>query len=95
MDFIQPQHRLQVTFGSLEEAVEADNPVRLFDAFTEQLDLIRLGFVVRELKSEGRPAFVSRVLLRLYFYGKSTNTFLEQSNENGVTTTPISSALKR
>jgi transposase len=69
MDFIQPQHRLQVTFGSLEDAVEADNPVRLVDAFTEQLDLTRLGFVVKELKSMGRPAFDSRVLLKLYFYG--------------------------
>ena len=36
MDLIQPQHRLQVTFVSLEEAVEANNPVRFFDAFAEQ-----------------------------------------------------------
>jgi hypothetical protein len=43
MDFIQPQHRLQITFGSLEDAVEADNPVRLIDAFTEQVDWIRVA----------------------------------------------------
>jgi transposase len=69
MDFIQSQNRSQVSFGSLEDLVEADNPVRLLDAFTEHLELSRLGFKVKELKSEGRPAFESVVLLRLYFYG--------------------------
>jgi hypothetical protein len=52
-----------MTFGSLEETVEADNPVRLIDAFTEQLDLTKLGFVVKELKILGLPTFDSRVLL--------------------------------
>ena len=58
-----------MTFGSLEGLVDADNEVRLIDAFTDQLDLIRLGFVVKELKKEGRPAYDSRVFLKLYFYG--------------------------
>ena len=31
--------------------------------------MTRLGFVAKELKSMGRPAFDSRVLLKLYFYG--------------------------
>lgn len=47
----------------------ADNPVRLIDAFGEQLDLKRLGFGVKEMNSEGRPAFESKVFLKLYFYG--------------------------
>ena len=61
--------RMQMTFGSLEGLVDADNEVRLIDAFTDQLDLKRLGFVVKELKKEGRPAYDSRVFLKLYFYG--------------------------
>ena len=56
MDFIQPMSRMQMTFGSLEGLVDADNEVRLIDAFTDQLDLRRLRFVVKELKKEGRPA---------------------------------------
>ena len=69
MDFIQSQNRAQVSFGSLEDLVEADNAVRLIDAFTEQLELPRLGFKVKVLKSEGRPAYESVLFLRLYFYG--------------------------
>ncbi len=69
MDFLQPMSRMQMTFGSLEGLVDADNEVRLIDAFTDQLDLKRLGFVVKELKKEGRPAYDSRVFLKLYFYG--------------------------
>ena len=69
MDFIQPMGRMQMTFGSLEGLVDADNEVRLIDAFTDQLDLKRLGFVVKELKKEGRPAYDSRVFLKLYLYG--------------------------
>ena len=69
MNFIEPQNRSQLTFGSLEDLVAADNPVRLIDAFAEQLDLKRLGFGMKELKKEGRPAFESRVFLKLYFYG--------------------------
>lgn len=69
MDYIQPQSRTQVSFGSLEDTVEADNPVRLVDAFVQQLDLARLGFSVAVLHTEGRPAFESKLFLKLYFYG--------------------------
>lgn len=69
MNFIEPLNRSQLTFSSLEDLVSADNPVRLIDAFAEQLDLKRLGFEVNELKREGRPAFESKVFLKLYFYG--------------------------
>jgi transposase len=55
--------------SSLESMVDQDNPVRLIDAFVDQLDLVKLKFLVRELKKEGRPAFESVVFLKLYFYG--------------------------
>lgn len=69
MDFIQPQNRSQVSFSSLEDYVDSENAVRLIDAFVEQLKLTRLGFVVAHLKKEGRPAYVSGMFLKLYFYG--------------------------
>jgi transposase len=69
MHFIEPINRAQVAFGSLEDLMTPDNPVRLIDAFADRLDLKRLGFGVRELKREGRPAFESGVFLKLYFYG--------------------------
>ena len=48
MHFIEPINRAQVTFGSLEDLMTPDNPVRLIDAFADRLDLKRLGFGVRE-----------------------------------------------
>jgi transposase len=69
MNFIEPLNRSQLTFSSLEDVVSSDNPVRLIDAFAEQLDLKRLGFEVKELNKEGRPAIESKVFLKLYFYG--------------------------
>jgi radical SAM protein with 4Fe4S-binding SPASM domain len=54
---------------SLESAIGAENTVRLIDAFADHLDLKRLGFAVRDLNEQGRPAFDSRVFVKLYFYG--------------------------
>jgi hypothetical protein len=61
MHFIEPINRAQVTFGSLEDLMSLDNPVRLIDAFADPLVLKRLGFGVKESKMEGRPAFEQRV----------------------------------
>ena len=69
MNFIPSQNRHQLCMSSLESMVDQDNPVRLIDAFVDQLDLVKLKFLVRELKKEGRPAFESVVFLKLYFYG--------------------------
>ena len=69
MNFIPSQNRHQMCMSSLESMVDQDNPVRLIDAFVDHLDLVKLKFLVRELKKEGRPAFESVVFLKLYFYG--------------------------
>ena len=55
--------------SSLEELIAKDNPVRFVEAFVEHLDLSKLGFEVSVSKTEGRPAFDSKVFLKLYFYG--------------------------
>lgn len=69
MDRIQGVTRHQIEFGCLEDTISHENPVRVMDAFIEKLDFEKLGFVCRVEKSEGRPAFEDKVLLKIYLYG--------------------------
>jgi transposase len=43
--------------------------VRFIDAFIEYIDLSKLDFAVKTLKTEGRPSFNSKVFLKMYLYG--------------------------
>ena len=61
--------RQQVRFSSLEDTISPDNQVRFIDAFVESIDLSKLGFAVKTLKTEGRPSFNSKVFLKIYLYG--------------------------
>ncbi len=47
----------------------ADNPVRIVDAFVEELDLLSLGFDGSTPAATGRPAYHPAVLLKVYIYG--------------------------
>ena len=69
MQHITNINRNQLEFTCLDELVENDNPVRFIEAFVEKLELTKLGFKIKELKSEGRPSFDARVFLKIYFYG--------------------------
>lgn len=69
MEYIQPSNRHQLSFSSLEDSIEQDNPVRFIEAFVEQLDLAQLSYVTTTLKTEGRPPFHPKVFLKLYLYG--------------------------
>jgi len=53
----------------LDDWVDADNPVRVIDAFVEALDLVGLGFEGIQAADTGRPAYHPAVLLKLYIYG--------------------------
>lgn len=53
----------------LDDYVVEDNPVRVVDAFVEQLDLRSLGFEGIDPESTGRPAYHPAVLLKIYIYG--------------------------
>jgi transposase len=46
-----------------------NNPVRVMDAFVDKLDLSKLGFQTREIKTEGRPSFENAVFMKIYLYG--------------------------
>lgn len=69
MNYIQGGNRHQIGFGSLEDKVASDNPVRFIEAFVERLDLQQLRYNSHTLKTEGRPPFHPKVLLKLYLYG--------------------------
>ncbi len=53
----------------LDDFVEADNPVRVIDAFIDALDLRELGFSRAAPAPTGRPGYHPGVLLKLYVYG--------------------------
>lgn len=61
--------RHQMQFFSLEEVISQDHPVRVIDAFVDSLDLTSLGFESKGKSQEGRPAFDTAMLLKLYLYG--------------------------
>jgi transposase len=53
----------------VEDYVGADNPVRVVEAFVEQLDLRAMGFEGSDPQATGRPAYHPAVLLKIYIYG--------------------------
>lgn len=61
--------RNQIQLFALEQAIGAENPVRVIDALVDALDLVELGFEVKGKSLEGRPAFAAKCLLKLYLYG--------------------------
>jgi transposase len=69
--FIEGVDRSQATLFPelLDDFVGDDNPVRVIDAFVEQLDLYGLGFDRAEPEATERPGYHPSVLLKLYIYG--------------------------
>jgi transposase len=69
--FIEGEDRAQVTLlpACLEDYVEAENPVRVVEAFVDGLDLGKLDFGGIDPAATGRPAYHPAVLLKLYIYG--------------------------
>jgi hypothetical protein len=68
--FIEGADRAQASLlpASLEDYVDADNPVRVIEAFVDALDLDGLGFAVIPAAT-GRPGYHPAMLLKLYIYG--------------------------
>jgi transposase len=69
--FIEGEDRHQVTLlpECLDDYIGEDNPVRVVDAFVEELDLHALGFEGVDPAATGRPSYHPSVLLKLYIYG--------------------------
>lgn len=69
--FIEGADRSQITLfpDRLEDYVADDNPVRVVDAFVDQLDLFGLGFKRVDASVTGRPGYYRSDLLKLHIYG--------------------------
>ena len=69
--FIEGTDRNQVMLlpESVEDYVGEDNPVRIVEAFVEQLDLREMGFEGTDPLATGRPAYHPAVMLKIYVYG--------------------------
>lgn len=67
---------------SLDEYVSEDSPVRLIDAFVENLDMVSLKFQRVEPEEMGRPSYDPKDLLKVliygYFYGARSSRRMER-----------------
>src|ERR1700693_5703251 len=71
----------------IDEYVMEDNPVRVIEAFVEELDLASLGFARLEPNTTGRPAYHPATLLKIYLYGylnriQSSRRLEREANRN-------------
>lgn len=69
MQHIQGISRHQLQMVSLEDKISTDNPVRFIDAFVSHINLEKIGFLPRILKTQGRPSFETQLFLKIYLYG--------------------------
>jgi transposase len=69
--FIEGIDRTRVNLlpDCVDDYVGEDNPVRVIEAFVNQLDLREMGFEGVDPQSTGRPAYHPSVLLKIYIYG--------------------------
>ena len=68
MQHITGISRNQMTIASLESSISASNSIRFIDAFVARTDSKVIGFIMRTLKTEGRPSFDSKIFLKLYLH---------------------------
>jgi len=69
--FVEGEDRRQSFLlpASLDDYVTEDNPVRVVEAFIDELDLAALGFEGMQPAATGRPAYHPSTLLKIYLYG--------------------------
>jgi transposase len=69
--FVEGEDRRQSLLlpESLDDYVTEDNPVRVVEAFIDELELGALGFDGVEPALTGRPAYHPSTLLKIYLYG--------------------------
>ena len=69
--FVEGEDRLQGALlpHCLDDYVTENNPVRVIEAFTDELDLATLGFDGVVPETTGRPAYHPATLLKIYLYG--------------------------
>jgi transposase len=82
--FVEGCDRRQIALlpDCLDDYVTEDNPVRVVDAFVDELDLAVLGFAGVVPETTGRPAYHPSTLLKIYLYGY-VNQFSRAGGSNG------------
>lgn len=69
--FVEGDDRKQVALlpECVDDYIGQDNPVRVIDAFVDELDLAELGFDGTTPAMTGRPSYHPGVMLKIYIYG--------------------------
>lgn len=67
--YVEGSSREQIQVVSLEDLIGEDNPVRVFDAFVDSLDMEQLGFKYAQTKETGRKRENPADMCKLYIYG--------------------------
>src|SRR5271167_880432 len=69
--FVEGEDRRQSLLlpDSLDDYVTGDNPVRVIEAFIDELDLGLLGFAGVQPAATGRPSYHPSTMLKIYLYG--------------------------
>ena len=69
--FVEGDDRKQVALlpECVDDYIEQDNPVRVVDAFVDELDPAELGFNGTMPALTGRPSYHPGVMLKIYIYG--------------------------
>jgi transposase len=69
--FVEGDDRKQVTLlpECIDDYIGQDNPVRVIDAFVDELDHAELGFNGTTPALTGRPSYHPDVMLKIYIYG--------------------------
>ena len=69
--YVEGQNRRQSFLlpESVDDHVDEDNPVRVVEAFVDELDLAELGFSRATPADTGRPSYHPATMLKLYLYG--------------------------
>ena len=87
--FIEGVHREQSTLfpERIDDYITEENPVRVIEAFVDELDLFELGFNSAQPKVTGRPAYHPSTMLKLYIYGylnkvQSSRRLEREANRN-------------
>src|SRR5215831_14282073 len=68
----------------LDDYVTENNPVRVIEAFIDELDLATLGFDGVVPETTGRPAYHPATLLKIYLYGVQSSRRLEREAQRNI-----------
>ena len=87
--FIEGEPRTQSTLfpERIDDYITEDNPVRVVEAFVDELNLYELGFTSVRSKATGRPTYHPATMLKLYIYGylnkvQSSRKLEREANRN-------------